>query len=249
MYESIDQDIKSWIKDGLAEKSVLRRLEKKGVPEQIAYIAYVQALREYDKDRKKRLRPIYGGITLLLIVIAFFVLPITLTGKSPFLVGGLSGLVISFFVVQTIDCFESFSDFAYKMQLPGTDKSIKTPVIVMVLLPVVLWFVLAFYYPSEVDREIQNHGVNVMGTVTNGISQTSRTRRSTVTTNTVYVSFKLKSGKTFQGTTEVSDADFGSTFIGEEVAVRYSKKHPEFFKIVVPKKELDFEELQRQMMN
>ena len=54
MQENLNQEIKGWLKDGFELTTVLRRLEKREMPREVALLAYRQAFNEFSKERIKR---------------------------------------------------------------------------------------------------------------------------------------------------------------------------------------------------
>lgn len=232
--EEINQEVIKWIKEGLEKKSILRKLDKQGVSPEQAHDAYEEARLVFDAAFRKKNMIVSAAILVVLILCALVLIPITSTGKSPYLYGILLGLIIGLVVLQFIESFHSFQDFIDGFSSEATGRKIYTHPILFIGFPIVFSIALIVFYHWEVRHEIDRYGVVTEAEVMDGYSQTNTTTRTSTTTNKILVMFRLADSTIVEEHVSVTSDQFDNAYIGQEIQVRYSSRHPEFFNVIIP---------------
>ena len=230
------QEIISLLKEGYTEKTIVQRLIRKGVSETEIPALYTEAYALYLKQSKKKVRIIYGSITVFLFLLVFLLLPITISGNYPILIAIFMSIAIFWTGFSFI---VAFPDSEHRLRF-FSETLAKTHAAIVVLIPiapiVIFSIIFANYFYWEVENEIQKHGVTVDAYIGDGNAITTQTtRRFTTHTTTDYtlkISFTTKTGRDLYLEKEVTPTIFNSVYQGMKTKVRYSKKHPEFFNLL-----------------
>ena len=233
--EEINNEVRKWIKEGLEKKSILRRLDREGVSPEAALEAYEEARLIFDADFRKKSRIVTAIILMILLVCSLLVIPITSTGKSPYLYGIILGLLLGLAVLQFIESFRSFQDFIDAFSSEATGRKIYTHPMLFIVFPIVFSVGLIFFYHWEVRNEIAKYGVVTEAEVLEGYSQTNTTTRTTTTTNKILVMFRVEADSTIiEEHVSVTSEQFDWNYISQGREVGYSSRHPEFFNVMIP---------------
>jgi len=232
--EELNLEVRRMIKDGLEKKSIFRRLESNGMNLEMVEEAYEEARVFYDFEFRKKNRLISSVILVVLLASILLLIPITSTGKSPYLYGILMGIILGAVVLQLIESFRSFQDFIDGFSSDSTGRKIHTHPLLFIAFPIVFSIGLVFFFRWEVRHEIDTYGVNTIGRIMDGYSQTNSTQQTSATSNKILIWFSTKEGVEIEEQLSVTDSQFDNTHIGQDIQVRYSARHPEFFDVNIP---------------
>lgn len=228
-------DIKKLIKDGLSEKSVVRRLVQNGYSESDAHEHYIIALEALQDSYTLKYRFVWLAILLISSCLCFLILPMNVTGNSPVFIGILGGLLLSLGIIQTIEVFDSFSSFWQTFMSSDYHRKPKVHIAIMFFIPIVLSAGLSIFYNWEVGHELETRGVDTWATIIEAERLTPVNDSNTVSgpvSHRIRISFKPKDSEDFiEKYCFVSDLQFINAHLGSPVAVRYSPRYPEFFEV------------------
>ena len=232
-----DIDIKALIKDGLSEKSIVRRLVQHGVSEQEATEQYYLASDALQDEYTIRYRLLWVGLLALTLVLAFVILPLNLSGNNPITFAILFSVLIAVGLIQTIEVFDSFGSFWSTFTQSDHHRKPKIPIIIIPFIPIIFAFGLGFFYKWEVKHELETKGIDTLATISEVERLTPVNDSNEVSgpvSHRVLITFTPK-GKGEEEEIEhycfVSDIQFENAHIGNSVPVRYSVRYPEFFTV------------------
>ena len=228
-------DIKALIKDGLSEKSIVRRLVQNGVSEQEAIEQYYLVSDTLQDEYTIRFRLLWVGVLGFTLALAFLILPLSLSGNNPITFAILFSVLITIGLIQTIEVFDSFSSFWSTFTHSDHHRKPKIPIVIIPLIPIVFSFGLGFFYNWELDHELETKGVDTWATITEVERLTPVNDSNQVSgpvSHRILIEFKPKGSEEFiEHYCFVSDYQFDNAHIGNPIAVRYSKRYPEFFTV------------------
>jgi len=232
-----DINIKALIKDGLSEKSIVRRLVQNGVSEQEATEQYYLASDAIQDEYTIRYRLLWIVILALALASAFVILPLSLSGKNPITFAILFSVLIAVAFIQTIEVFDSFSSFWSTFVHSDHHRKPKIPIVIIPFIPIIFSFGLGFYYKWELNHELEVNGVDMFAKIEEVERLTPVNDSNEVSgpiSHRILITFTPK-GKDETEQIEhycfVSDLQFENAHIGNAVPVRYSARYPEFFTV------------------
>lgn len=238
------EEIKALIKKGLSQKSIFKRYEKTGLTFEEFLPIYNQAYSLYIKADGKKKGIIYSIIAFVLIISALFILPFESKAKSGLLWAFTFGLSFGVFIFLSIFHFISklkVSELFFSDSIKAKEQRIFTFIfgIAGIIASIVI---LNTFYNHQYNSKLNSDGINVIGKVESGYSETTQTTRRfntrTTTTNTIFVSYKTKQGKQINTSKEVNSSVFGAVYEGMEIKIRYIKDYPELFEVLLTEDEI-----------
>lgn len=228
-------DVKRLVKDGLTEKSVVRRLVQNGMSEEDAREQYFLAHDALQDAYTVRYRLVWMGVLFAVLCLALVLLPLNVTGKNPIAFGILMGVIIFVALLQTIEVFDSFSTFWLTCMSSDYHRKPKMHIVIVFLIPIVLSFGLGFYYNWEVKHELETKGVDTWATIREAERLTPVNDSNQVSgpvSHRILIAFKPKGSEdVIEQYCFVSDFQFQNAHIGNPIGVRYSPRYPEFFTV------------------
>ena len=218
-------------KKGFSTSAVIRRIIKEGMSENEAEILVVQVESDFRKSNNKKSKIIWVTITLLILIINQFFVPVTSSFSHPILIVIIFGVITGLTAMQIAFSYRNIDEFFAIFAQKTSEKDDKKQLLLMI---VFIAFSISFNYVInnlKVETEFKKHGETVKGIVFNGQEETSKSRKSTTTAYTLNYSFTTKSKKDLISKYNVTREEYSRSYKDVTVDVLYSKRFPEINKI------------------
>lgn len=192
--------------------------------EQIEFLIN-KAMIKYKLGNPKKRKAIWGAMTLLFVVIFFFLMPISVSNKMPMIISLIGGFLITVSIVQTIANFSSWEDFNTKDKSLQTRKHRIAPYGIILIFPIMISLIII--YSNDESSELDKYGQQTIGKIVD--HQEMRIKRDKI--YSVIIEFRTKEGKIFQVKEDVGKSDYYGLKDGMEVDLIYSSRNPSILKI------------------
>lgn len=121
---------------------------------------------------------------------------------------------------------------------------------------VVLGFVISLNTDNRLDNVLKEKGVVTTAMIRDGFQVSRRSRRGASTTSAIQITFRLKDGKLFNASSDVSDEVYENLVRGQGVDIIYLPTNPSLFKVIignenaqkfggVPNRAIEFSDLEK----
>jgi hypothetical protein len=183
-------------------------------------------------------RKIWAVLTLFVVALFTVIIPLDVYDHHTTLFTFLSGGLLLITLGQTIGDFDSVYEL-FEKDVDKTDQPAGKKMAPFAIIPAIIFgFGLIFYNGGRKDDELKEYGVLTKGSVQNGSSTTTTRRFQSNTSYDIIFLYQDSTGKKQQFEQSVSGSEFNDAYIGQEVDIVYSKKHPALARAILSLDEL-----------
>lgn len=183
-------------------------------------------------------RKIWAGLTLFVIAFFTIIIPVHVYDRYPIMFAFLGGGLLLVTLGQTLGDFQSIYELTEKPD-PNEQESQGKKLAPFAIFPAFIFaIVIIFYNGGRKDDELKEFGVLTKGVVSNGSSTTTTRRFQKNTSYDLIFTYQDSTGQKFVFEQSVSGGEFGDAYLGQEVDIVYSRKHPVLAKAVLNLQEL-----------
>jgi hypothetical protein len=127
----------------------------------------------------------------------------------------------------------SFSDipFVTEAEYPKLNDTIT--MVIPIVAFVVLGFAISINTENRLDNLLKEKGVVTTAKIRDGFQVSRRSRRGVSTTSAIQITFKLKNGKLYNASSDVSDEVYDNLVRGQGVDIIYLPTNPSLFKVII----------------
>jgi hypothetical protein len=127
----------------------------------------------------------------------------------------------------------SFSDipFVTEAEYPKLNDTVTMAVPIVVF--IVLGFAISMNTSSRLDNLLKEKGVVTTARIRDGFQVSRQSRRGVSTTSAIQITFKLKNGKLYNASSDVSDEVYENIARGQGVDIIYLPTNPSLFKVII----------------
>lgn len=127
----------------------------------------------------------------------------------------------------------SFSDipFVTEAEYPKLNDTITMVIPIVVF--VILVFAISLSTENRLDSLLQEKGLITTARIRDGFQVSRRSRRGVSTTSAIQITFRLKDGKLFNASSDVSDEVYENLVRGQGVDIIYMPTNPSLFKVII----------------
>lgn len=215
------------LKKGDYQFRLKKYLTDQNIPEAQHDELIAEAREIYNRERTKKRKIIWGISAIFTFVLFYFILPVSITNKAPFVLSIVGAAAFTFFLAQFIADFKSWGEFNTKDVTKQNWRHKVTPFCVIPGL--VMAFILFMHFYSNEKNELKKYGERTTGVIIDGTS--IKNRRGAICN--VTVKFTTLEGRVMIITESVGKDDFEKIYKGQTVDLVYSKKDPSIIEIVL----------------
>jgi hypothetical protein len=230
--EEITNQVAAMIKETKFQYEINEYLKSEGIDESDFKTIKVEAQKIYLSKSTKQRKLVWISFTILTFILFYFLIPNSLYNSFPFIISIAGGVLMTFFLMQSIGDFRSFEEF--NTESNEQEESVRKYVPYLIIPGIA--FIIIFYmnFSSRQKAELKEYGEKVMGTIVDGSSIKVKRGR----TYSVTVRFITKGGKTYLAKETVSEHEFKNFHKGQQVELVYSKKDPFIIDLLTNKKSI-----------
>ena len=192
----------------------------------------------------------------LIALISIFFTSISLYHTLGIYLSLIEAFLCGAFLYMGLLGINSFSDipFVTEAEYPKLNDTIT--MVIPIVAFVVLVFAISLNTENRLDSLLQEKGLITTARIRDGFQVSRRSRRGISTTSAIQITFRLKDGKLFNASSDVSDEVYENLVRGQGVDIIYLPTNPSLFKVIignenaqkfggVPNRAVEFSDLER----